>query len=374
MLSALDDMLWHQLPTTFDHVGSSDFRFFDRVWFALCDPNGRRAAQYTLGVYTNMNVMDGAIAVVDEDRQHNLRVSRALRPTFDMRCGPMELRIIEPLKRFCLLTADEQHGLSAEIEWSAVEQPLEEAPHFHRQAGRAVEDYVRFNQIGKANGVIRAEHKQIEIKDWWACRDHSWGVRPKVGGIAEPESTSDKAKGDGFVFSFLFFSTESLAGCLQMRLDTDAGNYFSASMIDRTLGTPISITRFSIRAELIRGSTRFGALYVTLWPDGRKPLSIEIRQIANGIVMPGLGYSGGWNDRRGLGAWRGAYHREFEVWNIADPELVDTGLNKNWRPLHRIYPVSVVVSDGTKGTGSQTWLMTGEMPRLTSVGIDSEEK
>ena len=30
MLTKLDDTLWHQLPTTFDHVWTSDPRFFDR--------------------------------------------------------------------------------------------------------------------------------------------------------------------------------------------------------------------------------------------------------------------------------------------------------------------------------------------------------
>jgi len=35
MLTPLDDTLWHQLPTTFDHVWTSDPRFFDRYWFAI---------------------------------------------------------------------------------------------------------------------------------------------------------------------------------------------------------------------------------------------------------------------------------------------------------------------------------------------------
>ena len=28
MLTPMDDSLWHQLPTTFDHAGTSDPRFF----------------------------------------------------------------------------------------------------------------------------------------------------------------------------------------------------------------------------------------------------------------------------------------------------------------------------------------------------------
>ena len=50
MLTPLDDSLWHQIPSTFDHVGTSDPRFFDRYWFAVYEPSGSAALQFTLGV------------------------------------------------------------------------------------------------------------------------------------------------------------------------------------------------------------------------------------------------------------------------------------------------------------------------------------
>ena len=43
MLTGLDDSLWHQIPSTFDHVGTSDPRFFDRYWFAVYEPGIARA-------------------------------------------------------------------------------------------------------------------------------------------------------------------------------------------------------------------------------------------------------------------------------------------------------------------------------------------
>jgi hypothetical protein len=372
MLSPLDDMLWHQLPTTFDHVGTSDPRFFDRVWFAFYDPAGGRAAQYTLAAYSNMNVMDGGMTLVDGDSQHNLRASRALRPAFELECAPLRMQIIEPFKRFRLVAHEDQQGVSADIEWSAVEAPLEEEPHFHRRLGRVLEDYRRFNQIGKANGSIRVGDRRIEVADWWGCRDHSWGVRPRIGGIKEPGPSVDERSNDT-VFSFLFFSTATLAGQIQARLDGDAGNYFSASLVDRTRGAPLAIEHFSMRVELIPGTRLFQRLHFTLHPRDDEPLRIETGQVCNGIVMAGLGYSGGWNDRRGLGAWRGTYHQERDLWDTSDRELVGVGQEKKWRPLHRIYPVRVKASDGSAGMGSQTWLMTGDVPAITTTGVDSEE-
>lgn len=49
MLTPMDDTLWHTHPTTFDHVGTSDPRFFDRYWFAASDPTGGGTLQLTLG-------------------------------------------------------------------------------------------------------------------------------------------------------------------------------------------------------------------------------------------------------------------------------------------------------------------------------------
>ena len=49
MLTTLDDTLWHQLPTTFDHVGTSDPRFYDRFWFACYERGGAAAPQIPLG-------------------------------------------------------------------------------------------------------------------------------------------------------------------------------------------------------------------------------------------------------------------------------------------------------------------------------------
>jgi hypothetical protein len=43
MLTPLDDTLCHQLPTTFDHVWTSDPRWFDRYWFAIYSQEGNVA-------------------------------------------------------------------------------------------------------------------------------------------------------------------------------------------------------------------------------------------------------------------------------------------------------------------------------------------
>ena len=102
MLTPLDESPWHQSPTTFDHVVTSDPRFFDRLWFAASDRRGQSALQFTLGVYQNMNVVDGGFVAIVDGRQYNLRVSRELRPRYVHDCGPLRIEAVEPLQRLRL--------------------------------------------------------------------------------------------------------------------------------------------------------------------------------------------------------------------------------------------------------------------------------
>ena len=117
MLTALDDTLWHQLPTTFDHVWTSDPRFFDRYWFAIYSGDGRVAIQVTMGAYRNMNVLDAGIVVIIDGTQHNLRVSRSLNGSVETVCGPLRIRPIEPLKSFEITIEPGEHPISGRIVW-----------------------------------------------------------------------------------------------------------------------------------------------------------------------------------------------------------------------------------------------------------------
>ena len=104
-LTRLDETLRHQIPTTFDHVGTSDPRFFDRYWFSCYDPAGSLTMIIGVGLYMNMNVFDGFVACqVPRDgggsNQRNFRFSRALRPDIDrVGVGPLDIEIIEPFEK-----------------------------------------------------------------------------------------------------------------------------------------------------------------------------------------------------------------------------------------------------------------------------------
>ena len=368
MLTDLDDTLWHQLPTTFDHVGTSDPRFYDRYWFAVYEPGGAGALQLTVGAYNNMNVLDAGFVLVRDGRQHNLRVSRSLRPRFEPVCGPISVEVLQPLERFRLVVGPGDHTACGELEWAGVLPVEQEKPHFARQRGRVTQDYQRFDQLGTCSGWLEVEGQRVEVRDWWAARDHSWGVRPGMG-VPEPVTgpRAPLSELGGFT-AFFLFSTDVLAGHLQVLERGTERTYLTGHVIDRRdpAAGPTHIAEATFTIEMHAGTRRFRTTEVhVVLTDGRE-LSVTAAALGGAIAMPGLGYSGGFDDTLGLGVWRGDDHRETDVWDVSDPARVIDEHGGSSTPVHRIQPVHVTVTgDGidSTGTGSHTLIANGNLPQ-----------
>jgi hypothetical protein len=219
MITALDESLLHQVAETFDHTPLSDHRFFDRTVVGMHSPTGDLALVTSFGVYKNTNVMDGfAIIQVDSARQYNQRFSRRLRPEVEgMRLGPLSIEIVEPLKRLRVKLEPGDYPCSYDIEWTAVLPPYEEPRHFDRHDGRIVRDHVRFDQFANASGWIEVEGRRTEVMDWFAWRDHSWGVRPGVGGFEPISNEANPAT--GYLGLYCWWLTDDTAGLIQLQED-----------------------------------------------------------------------------------------------------------------------------------------------------------
>jgi hypothetical protein len=365
MLTPLDDTLWHQLPTTFDHVWTSDPRFFDRYWFAIYSGDGRVAIQVTMGAYRNMNVLDTGVVMVVDGKQYNLRASRSLNGSVETVCGPVRIRPIEPLKSFEIIIEPGEHGWQGNLRWDCVEPAREEHPHYNRLHGRTVEDYRRFDQIGVASGFLQSGSQRVEIGNWWSCRDHSWGVRRGMG-VPEPVTGPKVPLSDkGHVMSFLFFSTDALSGHLLFQGRGDDTPYTTGVVTDRHTGAFEHASNIALEVELHEGTRRFRRCSVAATLDDGRVLRIAVQARGSAIAMQGLGYSGGYNDGQGLGAWRGENHLETDVWDVSHPSKIvypDGSHKEHW---HRIQPVSIdAVLEGktSTGTASMTLTIAGRLP------------
>jgi hypothetical protein len=183
-ITDLDDTLCHQTSDTFNQVGTTDHRFMDRYWYMTVAPDRSVGLVTGLGAYPNMNTFDGyACVVVDQSRQLNTRVSRKLRPDIDrLGSGPLSYTNEISHQRNHVLLTDNAGPLRLNLSFEADEPPRLEAPHRTFIEGLLVEDYRRLHQGGTMRGTITVGDRSWNVQDWYAAKDHSWGVRSHFGG------------------------------------------------------------------------------------------------------------------------------------------------------------------------------------------------
>ena len=188
MLTKADDYPIHQTSEPIAYAGT-DRNFYDRYFFNGHTKDGETFFGVALGVYPHLNVMDAAFSVAHEGVQRNLNASRCLHmERLDTRVGPIAVDVVEPLRQLRVRVDSPEHGLRADLLFTARAQPIEE-PHFHRRIGpRTFMDYTRLTQHGTYTGSIEIEGKKIPITAdrHFGVRDRSWGVRPV--GMRDPQS------------------------------------------------------------------------------------------------------------------------------------------------------------------------------------------
>jgi len=372
MLTRLDETLRHQTSATFDQVAGNDPRFFDRYWFCVYDPSGRLLLVTGMGLYSNADVLDGfaAVQTPDNHRQHNLRVSRTLRPAIDhTEVGPLAIQVDQPFRRLHLTLTPGAHPLSFDLSWEAFTPAVEEEPYLRSRNGRIVEDYRRYNQIGRANGWIAVEGRSTDVQNWWAARDHSWGVRPGMV-VSEPETDPPDTTQDdrGYVAVWLLFSTVDLSGFVQLRelggVRTRLGGALQRP--GHADGASLALTDAVLEVTCYPGTRRFSRATLRLTTADGERWNVEAAPLHRSWSMDGTGYDGGFDDGRGLGAPRGDRHLEVDVYDLSHIDDVVRSDGTVRRPRQRETPVRVSV-DGAEGTGHLVIMTRGRLPHY---GID----
>jgi len=376
MLTPLDETLMHQAPTTFDHAVTSDHRFFDR-W--ACGVQHRELSViYGIANYKNTDTCDGFLCVQRGGRQHNLRLSRPLRPDFDMAVGPLRVEIVEPLRSHRLVVErTDASPLHCDLTWSGTLPAHEEAPHFKRSAGRAVQDYCRLDQLGTASGWVGIGDDRVEVHDWFAWRDHSWGVRPGMGG-ADPVTGQPGAAGAHRPPGSLFIWIALRAGDLAGQFQTQIGGDGRAESVDGHLipdtdepSTSLGIAEVLHDITFVGGHTAFSHARLQVRTDDGRTWDVDATPLRPPWDFSGAGYSGGWHDGQGLGVPRGAAVEadEYDTSAPADVGLADGSVRQHW---HRETDVSLVVDGptgrGLTGDGHLTIIARPPVPPASSPG------
>jgi hypothetical protein len=100
--------------------------------------------------------------------------------------GPLGYEIVEPLEKVRFrLGENDVLPLTFDVTFERRLPPYFEDRHAQRdeRGFRVVSNVIRYHQAGTVSGWVNVDGKREEIRpnDWYAFRDHSWGIRLDVG-------------------------------------------------------------------------------------------------------------------------------------------------------------------------------------------------
>jgi hypothetical protein len=364
VLSELDEQLCHQVAAPFGQVATSDHRFYDRNWFCSHHPTDRLAFITGFGCYPNMNVLDGYVAIQHDGVQYNLRLSRELRPAVgDLRIGQLHQEVVTPLQAIRLvLEPSSEFPAAFDLLWEGFLPVHEEAHHHSERDGRTVEDTRRYKQLGRVRGWMELHGERHRAEDWFGIRDHSWGVRPGVGGFEPVTSTSDAAGGASprGVVLWLDFANDEMGGNLILVEDREGRRV----RLDGAMRWPVGVGRPAARIvdvahdlSFFPGTRAFAQGRVIVRTEGDDEYVMEARPAVTAWAYSGTGYDGGFRDGLGLGAYRGKLCVEVDQYDLSHPEKVLLD-GVPVPPGHREQPVRLELN-GRPGHGKWTVLPAG---------------
>jgi hypothetical protein len=338
MITKSDELLCHQIVSTFDHVDSGDRNWYEKTWLSVHENSGQLMVGAGFGKYNNRNVMDafGGVAV-GNTAQHTVRASRELRPDIDsVVVGPLSYEVVEPLKKLHVCLKENDYGISFDIEFDARMQIHEPAPTFTRIRGTIMHHACRFFQLGCASGKVVVEGKTYEIKrdSWWAARDRSWGIRPSgtppPGAFwARPDSGQPDSGLQPFpqigklTSHWTWFQYKDYGLCL-MFYEGGAGKPLSLQgELVHPLGDdrmPLPIIDLHYQFEYLPGTEKVkqGELIVTT-ADGVKR-EIALKPLGVQFYLLPAGYMGGYKGWL-HGKWMGPYAIDGEKLDLKDRKV-----------------------------------------------------
>lgn len=181
MITSFDDYPIHQTSEPIAHPESGDPGHYDRYFFNGYSKDGKLFFAAAMGLYPNRHVMDASFSVVLNGEQ--ISVHSSGRAPFDrMQCnqvGPIGVEVVTPMKEHRIVVETPEHGIRADVTFTATSLPYEEPPFLVRAGNRPTMRYTRLTQLGQWNGWIEIDGQRYEIdsSNVVGSRDRSWGIR-----------------------------------------------------------------------------------------------------------------------------------------------------------------------------------------------------
>jgi hypothetical protein len=339
MLTRLDDFPRHQIVETLAHVGTSDLTFSDGYYFCFWDPSGQVSLAMGLRLYPNVDVIDGYVALIRDDRIQSVRMSRRLSLDPDiLSVGALTLDITEGLRsrRLRFAAHDERGGLEFDLNWEASHSPYAEERRSERLHGRVVRDLIRYWQAGRPNGKLVVDGRSIPVDSSWYCiMDHSWGTRQSVGPNLDPNDlppvpTLPPGR-DGLLRLVVFAQMPSYIVYFQTHEDASARAHMVEGRIDHADGRLEKVVQIQHELSFRVGTRKvLNAICTVTGADGTV-LRLSLSPTHTPTITSALGYAlekRGFTDDRGMGVYRGDEWIESDMWLHDGDEAVDPDGNR----------------------------------------------
>lgn len=365
-LNPFDDYPFHQAPTPFATVATSDAHFNDGYFCAFYASDWYFCTG--LRLHPNVNVIDGWAAAAHANRQQVVRASRALHPRYgELEVGPVRYELVEPMKRLRLVAGENPSGVEFDVMLEAQAPPFVEDRYQHYKYGAVVNDLIRYTQICRATGHARVDGRRIDIETWHAMRDHSWGVRSSMAvptGIDGIDRDGDETSRRALRL-WVPFEVEDHCGFFNTHETRDGRPLDFEGRLDYADGRSVRLTAVRHTLDYLPGTRRPTGGRLELDGEDGVTRAYTLRLAGTPADVQGGGYYGGWRDGRSAGIYRGAEVIEVDGYDVSPgPETSGpphVPITRRLGPTE--FPMRMTGPGGASGMAHFEHTISGPYPR-----------
>ena len=350
MLTKGDEYPIHQLPEPVATAGS-DRNFYDRFFFNGYSEDGSVFFAAAMGVYPHLNIIDGAVSILKDGKQHCVHLSRPLgMERMDMHVGPLSVDIVEPLKRIHLKLT-ETEGIALDVQFTGRAFPIEEPRFTYRQGPRMLMDCTRMTQNGHWSGTASVDGKDVSISSWAGTRDRSWGTRP-IGSPDPQPLVPAQVPQFYWIWTPLNFNNLSLFFHVNEDGDGNAWNKKSVLMMDGAeQGGGMTLQSPNMDVTYAPGTRRMQAATYSAQDTSGRDHEITFEPLGK-FLMKGIGY--------GHPEWRHGLHHGEQLAMIREDLEPDAAPWQQPENLH----IQEIVRATHKGPGGESSVGVGAFEQL----------
>jgi hypothetical protein len=316
VLTSFDDYPIHPGSVPIALTNTADPNHYDRYFFNGYGADGSLYFALAMGLYPNRHVADAAISVVRNRQQVNVRASR--RAPGDRadatRVGPVEVRVVEPLRTLQVLVDAPEHGVRADLTFAHRSDAIEE-PHFLQRAGqRVVFDYTRLTQFGRWTGWLELDGERIEVApgDVVGSRDRSWGVRP----VGERAPVGAPTGAPQFYWLWAPVSFDTYCTHADVNEYADGRRWHEGASVIADGSAPDTCRALDYRIEWRPGTRAAAWCELDLLGFDDTVRTVRLEPLYE-FQMLGIGYG---HPEWGHGMWRGELATAGDRWSLPVPD------------------------------------------------------